>query len=160
MNRRTLLASVSTVAASLVAGCGSRSADEQTHTDRGTPADSTASRSLAHTVSVYLGEREEAHDVTVTVRDGDDAVLFERTYVLSDEDEADEDATFPASTDPQTVTVTVDGTRFERDWPGFEVTELPCEGDSRAGVELYVENGPDGSPTLRLAANCQSVVAA
>jgi hypothetical protein len=160
MNRRTLLASASTVTASLVAGCGSSSDDEQARTDRGTPTDSTASTSPAHTVSVYLGEREQTLDVAVTVRGGDDAVLFERTYALSDDNEADEDATFPASTEPETVVATVDGTRFERDWPGFEAAELPCEGDNRAGVELYVETGRNGSPTLRLAANCQSVVVA
>ena len=73
-----------------------------------------------HWVTVYLGDREETHDVTVTVRDSGDETLFERSYQLSDDNEADEDATFPASTDPETVAVTVDGTRFERDWPGFE----------------------------------------
>jgi hypothetical protein len=116
-----------------------------------------ASSRLAHTVTVYLGERDESHDVTVTVLDGGGETLFEEEYRLSDDNEADEDATFPEATDPETVVVTVDGTRFERDWPGFEDPELPCEGDNRSGIEVWVENGRDGSPTVRLEANCQHV---
>ena len=116
-----------------------------------------ASSRLAHWVTVYLGEREESHEVTVRVTDDGGDLLFEKEYRLSDDDEADEDASFPASTDPETVVVTVDGTRFERDWPGFEHPELPCEEPNPAGVELRVENGPDGEPTVRMEAGCQHV---
>jgi hypothetical protein len=54
--------------------------------------------------------------------------------------------------------VTVDGTQFERDWPGFEAPALPCDGSANySGIELWVENGEDGAPALRLAADCQHV---
>jgi len=82
---------------------------------------------------------------------------FEKEYEFSDSNEADEDATFPASTDPETIIVTVDGTRFERDWPGFEQPELPCNDVNEVGVEIYVENAQDGSPGIRLEADCQSI---
>lgn len=111
----------------------------------------------AHWVTVYLGEREETHDVTVTVKDESGDVLFERDYHLSDSNEADEDAPFSASTDPETVVVAVDGIQFERDWPGFEQPELPCDGPNRSGVEIWVESGQDGSPEVRLDADCQHV---
>ncbi len=118
---------------------------------------STSSARPAHTVTVYLGERDESHDVTVTVLDGGGETVFEEEYRLSDANEADEDATFPAAPGPETVVVTVDGTRFERDWPGIEDPELPCEGDNWSGIEVWVENGRDGSPTVRVEANCQHV---
>ncbi|WP_336037309.1 hypothetical protein [Halobacterium yunchengense] len=105
----------------------------------------------------YLSEREETHDVTVTITNDGGDVLFEREYRLSDSNEADEDATFPAATDPETVVVTVDGTRFKRDWPGFEQPELPCNDVNEVGVEIYVENAQDGDPEIRLEADCQSV---
>ena len=111
----------------------------------------------AHWVTVYLGEREETHDVTVAVTDGDGATVFEETSRLSDENEADEHATFPGSAEPETVVVTVDDTRFERDWPGFERRELPCDDPNKSGVELWIENDGDGDPTLRLEAGCQRV---
>ena len=112
-----------------------------------------------HWVSVYLGEREESHDVSVAVTNGSGETLFERTYRLSDDNEAHEDATFPGLTEPETVVVTVDGTRFERDWPGFEREGLPCDDPNRSGVELWVEDGPDGTPEVRTEADCQRVTA-
>ena len=110
-----------------------------------------------HWVSVYLGEREETHDVTVAVTDASDATLFEETYRLSDDNEADEGATFSGASEPDTVVVTVDGSRFERDWPGFERPELPCENPNHSGVELWIESGADGTPALRVEAGCQHV---
>jgi hypothetical protein len=112
----------------------------------------------AHWVSVYLVDHETPRDVTVTVTDGDGEVLFEQDYQLSTDNESDEHAPFPESTDPETVVVTVDGTRFERDWPGFEQRELPCDSDvNYSGVELWIENDQDGSPTMRMQADCQHV---
>ena len=113
--------------------------------------------SPAHWVAVYLGDREETHDVTVAVADGDGATLFERTYRLSDDNEADEGATFPGTTEPETLVVTVDDARFERDWPGFERRELPCNDPNESGVELWVENDGDGDPSVRVEADCQAV---
>lgn len=140
MNRRTFLAS-SSAAVLLTSGCTS----------------SSSSPTPAHWVTVYLGDRDEAHDVTVRVTDDGGDVLFEKDYRFSDDNEADEDAPFPAATDPETVVVTVDGARFERDWPGFEQPQLPCEDPNRTGVEIWVESGPDGSPAIRTAADCQHV---
>jgi hypothetical protein len=108
-------------------------------------------------VSVYLGERDDTHEVTVTVENDDGELLFEKEYRLSDSNEADEDAPFPESTNPTTVVVTVDGTRFERDWPGFEQQELPCSGQNWSGIELWIENGQDGSLAIRMEAGCQHV---
>ncbi|MDS0475561.1 hypothetical protein [Natrinema sp. 1APR25-10V2] len=106
---------------------------------------------------MYLGDRDETHDVTVEITNQDSDILFEKEYQLSDSNEADEDATFPASTEPETTVVTVDGTRFERDWPGFEQPALPCDGANEAGIEIYVENAQDGTPDIRLEADCQSI---
>jgi len=160
MNRRTFLASATAVTATLVAGCPSGSDGEASPTDRRTDTEVVEPTRTAHTVSVYLGERDETHDVTATVTAEEGTVLFRREYSLSDDNEADEDATFRASTQPETVVVTIDGVRFERDWPGFEHPELPCEGENRAGIELYVESGGGDAPTLRMEPNCQSVPAA
>lgn len=110
-----------------------------------------------HWVYMYLTDREETHHVIVTITNERGDVLFEKEYELSDSTEADEDATFPASTDPETIVVTVDETRFERDWPGFEQPELPCNDVNEVGVEIYVENAQDGTPDIRLEAGCQSV---
>lgn len=140
INRRAFLAG-SSAAFATVSGCITQG----------------SSSTPAHWVTVYLGEREETHDVTVTVRNDSADVLFEKEYRLSDSNEADEHAPFEASTDPETVTVSVDGTRFERDWPGFEQTDLPCDDPNRAGVEIWVENGEDGSPEIRMEADCQHV---
>lgn len=104
-----------------------------------------------------MRNREETRDVSVTITNGDGNPVFEQEYRLSDDNEADEDATFPASTDPETVVVTVDGTRFERDWPGFERPELPCDGGNEAGIELWIERAEDGAPAIRMLADCQSV---
>jgi hypothetical protein len=106
---------------------------------------------------MYLGNRDETHNVTVTITNEGGETLFEKEYQLSDSNEADEDATFPASVTPRTVVVTVDGTRFERDWPGVEYPELPCDGQNEAGIEIYVENGQDGEPAIRLEADCQFI---
>jgi hypothetical protein len=144
MQRRDFLGAVGAVSAVGVAGCSSVIGSED-------------SEEPAHTVSVYLGDRELTREVTVTVRGGDGTSLFENEYSLSDSNEADEDATFPASTDPETVLVSVDGTRFERDWPGFEQPELPCDDPNHAGIEIWIEQREDGSPEIRLEANCQSV---
>ncbi len=140
MNRRAVVAGTGTMLVGL-AGCTSN----------------TSSASLAHTISVYLSDRDETHDVSVLVENGQQEGLFQREYQLSDANEAHEDATFPASTDPETVVVTVDGTRFDYQWPGFEAAELPCEGENRSGLEIYVGTDADGEPDLRLDANCQSV---
>ena len=112
----------------------------------------------AHWVTVYLGERDETHAVTVTVENDDGEALFEKDYQLSESNEADEDAPFPEPTDPDTVVVTVDGTRFEHDWPGFEQPQLPCDSSQNySGIEVWIENGQDGSPEIRLTADCQHV---
>jgi hypothetical protein len=108
-------------------------------------------------VKTYLGDREESHRVTVTITNEGGDVLFEKRYRLSDGNEADEDATFPASTDPETVVVAVDGARFERDWPGVAQPALPCDGPNETGIEIHVENDRDGSPGVRLEADCQSI---
>lgn len=106
---------------------------------------------------MYLGDRDETHTVTVAISNQDEENVFEKEYQLSDSNEADEDATFPASTEPETIVITVDGTRFERDWPGFEKPDLPCDGPNEAGVEIYVENGQDEAPDIRIEADCQSI---
>lgn len=117
----------------------------------------SSSTQPARTVSVYLGNRDATRNVTVSVENENGEVLFEREYSLSDSNEADEDATFPASTDPETVIVTVDGTRFEEKWPGFENPELPCNDSNWTGIEVYVEGSPDETPSVRLEGNCQHV---
>lgn len=111
----------------------------------------------AYWVTVYLGERDERHDVTVLITNESGDTLFEKNYQLSDDNEADEDAPFPESTDPDTIVVTVDGTRFERNWPGFEHPELPCDGRNWSGIEIWIENDRDGSPDVRIEAGCQHV---
>lgn len=140
MRRRTLLASATAMLAT-GSGCAAL-ADEPTP---------------AHTVSVYLADREATRDVAVTVATSDGTTIFEREYQLSDGNEADEDATFPASTEPETVVVTVDGNRFERQWPDVTAPELPCGDPNRAGVEVYVRGAPGEAPAVRLEANCQRV---
>lgn len=111
----------------------------------------------AHTVTVYLAEREATRDVTVTVTNEGGDELFERTYELSDANEAEEDDTFPADTEPETVTVVVDGTRFERDWPNMHGQDAGCGESNWAGIEVWVEGQPDEEPTVRLDSNCQHV---
>jgi len=106
----------------------------------------------AHTVSVYNADRETERNATVSVEDADGNSLSDRRYSLSDANEADEDAAFPASTEPETVPVTVDGTVFERDWAGFEQPGRPCEGEDEAGVEVWVEGGENA--TVRPEPNC------
>lgn len=111
----------------------------------------------AHTVTVYLSEREATRDVTVTVENESGEILFNKEYALSDSNEADEDATFPESTEPETVIVEVDGNAFERQWPGFEQQELPCNDGNWAGIELWIEGQPDEEPSVRMETNCQHV---
>ena len=136
MHRRTVIAGTVTTLAAL-SGC-------------------TAPKStkLAHTVTVYLGDREATRDVSVTVESADGDTLFERDYTLSDDNEAHEDATFPASTTPVTVRVSIDGTEFARPWPSEPVAEA-CTGNNRRGVELWIEGRPDDDASLRLESNCQ-----
>jgi hypothetical protein len=111
----------------------------------------------AHWVSVYLGDRDETHEVSVAVENENGSRLFEREYRLSDENEAHEDAAFPETTDPARVVVTVDGRRFERQWPGPGDPQLPCEEPNWTGVEVWVEDGPAGSPRIRIEGDCQHV---
>jgi hypothetical protein len=144
MRRREFLGAVGAASAIGLAGCSYVLG-----------SDDSAER--AHTVSVYLSDRELTRKVTVTVTDEDGTSLFENEYTLSDSNEADEDATFLASKDPDTILVTVDGTRFEREWPGFEHPELPCNDPNHAGIEIWVEQSEDRSPEIRLEVNCQSV---
>ena len=146
MSRRAVLASTGAVL-SVVSGC----------TASGSSPNSSGGESDPHWVKMYLGDRDETHDVTVTIMDKDGDVVFEKEYQLSDSNEADEDATFPAPTEPETIVVIVDGTRFERDWPGFEHPALPCGDANEAGIEIRVENGQDGTPDIRLEADCQSI---
>jgi hypothetical protein len=141
--RRALVAGVSTALVG-AAGCTGRD-------DAG---------SAPHWVSVYLADREATREVTVAVTDADGATLFEESYRLSDDNEAEEDATLSGSAEPETVVVTVDGARFERDWPGFERAALPCDEPNRSGVELWIESAPDGGPELRLETDCQRVTEA
>lgn len=146
LNRRTFLTgSIPTVIAA--SGCSGFTS----------PQGSSEEGSDPHWVKMYLGDREETHNVTVTITSQDGDTVFEKAYELLDSNEADEDATFPASRDPETVVITVDGSRFERDWPGFEQPALPCDGANEAGIELYVENGQDDTPEIRLEADCQSI---
>lgn len=140
MNRRTFLAS-SSVTIAATSGCTVLGSS-------GRPA---------HTVSVYLGDRKKTHDVTVTIKATDGEDLFEKEYQLSDSNEADEDATFPESTEPETIVVTVDETRFEHNWPGPDHPEIPCDGENWTGIEVWIEHDSDGTPTIRLEANCQHV---
>ncbi|OYR74223.1 hypothetical protein DJ76_06845 [Halorubrum ezzemoulense] len=144
MQRRELLGSVGAISTVGLAGCSSVIGS-------GDPAE------RAHTVSVYLGDRELTREVTVTVTSEGGSTLFKSEYTLSNSNEADEDATFPASDEPDTVVVTVDGTRFERDWPGFEHPDLPCDDPNHAGIEIWIEESDGGSPAIRLEVNCQSV---
>ena len=141
IQRRELLAGVGTaVVAGGLAGCVSNA----------TPAEP------AHTVSLYLLDSETARTVAVRITDDAGTTVFETERTLSERNEADENMPFPAATTPETIIVIVDGTRFERDWPGFEQPELPCNEGTNAGVEIWIETA-DGSPGIRLEANCQSV---
>lgn len=112
----------------------------------------------AHTVTVYHVDHEETtRNVTVTVQSESGEELFNKEYTLSEENESDEDATFPELTEPETVIVQVDGNRFERQWPGFEQSELPCEGENWAGIEIWIEGGAEQEPSTRMETNCQHV---
>ncbi len=140
-SRRTVLRLLAVSGLGGLAGCG----------------DANASGKPAHTVSVYLGDRDAVRNVTVTVEEGDGTGVFERSYSLSDDNEAHEDATFPESTDPRNVVVTVDGKQFERPWPAFDDPDTRCSEGNWEGIEVWIEGGPDESPTVRLTGNCQHV---
>lgn len=139
-SRRSLLGS-SISALATVSGCITRG----------------SSSTPAHWVTVYLGDREDTREVVVRIRTESETVVFEKEYRLSDSNEADENAPFDASTDPETVTVIVDGVRFDRDWPGFEHPALPCDDPNRSGVEIWIESADDGSPEIRMGTDCQHV---
>lgn len=141
MNRRKALITIGITSTTGLAGCLSQS----NQTDP------------AHTVSIYLGNRDLTRNVTVRILGIDRTKIFEIEDTLSNDNEAIEDATFPVSTDPDTIIVTVDESQFERDWPGFEQPELPCQEPNNAGIEIWIEQDEDNSPTIRLEANCQSV---
>lgn len=142
MKRRTLLASVSTVAIA-ASGCASL----------------TASSEPAHTVTVYhVDHHEVSREVTVTVTDEAGEPLFEKEYTLSEDNESDEDATFPESTEPETIHVTVDDRAFEFDWPSFDHPQLPCEGENWVGIELWIRGQQGETPDVKLQTNCQHVM--
>lgn len=157
MNRRAFLTGS---IATMIAASGCTALTSLPGSSGDSPTSSSEESSDPHWVKMYLGDRAETHNVTVTITNQDGDTVFEKAYELSDSNEADEDATFPASTDPETVVITVDGTRFEREWPGFEQPALPCDGANEAGIEVYVENGQDGTPEIRLKADCQSITGA
>ena len=139
--RRKLLAGIGTAVAGGLAGCGSNATETEP----------------AHTVSLYLHDSETARTVAVRIIDDAGTTVFETERTLSARNEADENVPFPATSNPETIMVTIDGTRFERDWPGFEQPELPCKEGTNAGVEIWIETAADGSREIRLEANCQSV---
>jgi len=139
--RRELLATIGTAAAGGLAGCGSN----------------PTAAEPAHTVSLYLLDSETDRTVAVRITDDGGTTVFETERTLSARNEADENVPFPATSNPETIIVTIDGTRFERDWPGFEQPVLPCNEANDAGVEIWIDTAADGSPEIRLEANCQSV---
>jgi hypothetical protein len=154
MKRRKFLTGLCT---GLVTASGCVSDGSQQPSDGSQTPTEDSQTQPAHTVTVYLGEREATRNVTVTVENENGESLFDKEYRLSDSNEADEDATFPESTEPETVTVTVDGNRFEKQWPGFENQRLPCQGENRAGIELWIEGNPQEAPSVRMETNCQHV---
>jgi hypothetical protein len=156
-SRRTFLGTVAASGAAALAGCNNILGSKDPATGSTTTDDPVNG---AHTVTVYLADREATRDVAVTVKEGDGTVVFERRYALSDENEADEDATFPESADPETVVVTVDGEQFERSWPQGRNQDEPCSKGNWEGVEVWVEGEPDESPSVRLEGNCQHVTIA
>lgn len=158
MQRREVIATVGTATAAGIAGCNSFDDSENSTPTGSEGATQTDSTELAHTVSVYSSDTEVTREVSVMVTDGTGTPLFEQEYTLSDSNEADEDALFPASTNPETVVVTVDGTRFERHWPDSEHPELPCNDATRSGIEIWIRTDQDRSPALRMEANCQTAV--
>lgn len=115
------------------------------------------SRRPAHEVAVYLWNRAESYKVTVSIVSESEEVLFEQEYYLSDSNEANEKGAFPASTTPETVRVSVDGTESVHPWPTFaEYPRLPCGENTRTGVEIWVGEKNRGTGTVEIQANCQS----
>jgi len=154
-SRRTFLGAITAGGIAALAGCNSMLGAQDTTDNSESPTD--APKNAAHTVSVYLAEREATRDVTVVVEESDGTVVFEREYALSDGNESHEDATFPESTGPETVVVTVDGERFEEPWPDGSEAGEPCTDGNWEGVEVYVQGQPDEAPSIRLDGNCQHV---
>ncbi len=160
-SRRTFLGLIAASGVGSLAGCsnvldsGNAPGDSTTSTDGSTPTD--GSGKPAHTVTVYLVDEEVPRDVTVTVEESDGTVVFERSYALSEDNESHEDATFPASSDPHTVVVSVDDAEFERPWPGRVPADDQCHEGNWEGVEVWIRGGPDESPSVRLKDNCQHV---
>lgn len=114
-----------------------------------------ATRVPAHTVTVYHVDQEVTRNVSIVVQNDAGETLFEESYTLSETNkanEANEDATFPESSDPTTVLVTVDGTEFERDWPDPECTE-----GNWAGVEVWIRGKSDANLDIEIKENCQHV---
>jgi hypothetical protein len=113
---------------------------------------SSDDRTPAHTVTVYHVDHEIPRNVTVEVENDAGETLFEQSYTMSETNEADEDATFPESTDPSTVLVTVDGTEFEKDWPNPE-----CHDGTWMGIAVWIRGRSDSDIGVRIEANCQTV---
>lgn len=108
-------------------------------------------RTPAHTVTVYHVDHEITRDVTVVVRNDAEESLFEKSYTMSETNESDEDATFPESSDPSTVLVTVDGVEFERRWPDAE-----CRDGTWMGIEVWIRGKSDSDIDVRIEENCQT----
>ena len=106
----------------------------------------------AHTVSVYNLSEKRAREVEVSVRNSADEILFERSYAFSESVQASESETFPASDDPATVLVTVDGNRYERQWPASD-----CDGLyvwESLDVKVFGEVDPERD--VYTGGNCQT----
>lgn len=109
-------------------------------------------RTPAHTVTVYHVDHEITRDVAVVVKNDAEEPLFEKSYTMSETNESDEDATFPESSDPSTVSVTVDGVEFERQWPDSE-----CHDGAWMGIEVWIRGKSDSDIDVRIEENCQTV---
>lgn len=108
-------------------------------------------RTPAHTVTVYHVDEEVTRDVTVVVQNDAGEALFEQSYTMSETNESDEDATFPESSDPSTVLVTVDGVDFERQWPNST-----CHDGTWMGIEVWIRGRSDSDIDVTIKENCQT----
>ncbi|QLK25754.1 hypothetical protein HYG81_16995 [Natrinema zhouii] len=140
-SRRTVLSLIVVSGIGGIAGC----------------SDVIISEKPAHTVSVYMHNRNGVHDVTVTIKEDDGAVVFERDYFFSDDKGSHEDATFPELTDPHTVVVTVDGKQFKQLWPEFNDPNNRCSKGNWEGIEVWIKGAPGESLTVLLTGNCQHI---
>jgi hypothetical protein len=113
---------------------------------------SLSSDTPAHTVSVYHVDHDVTREVTVEVQNDAGETLFEQSYALSESNQADEDATFPESSDPSAILVTVDGTEFEKSWPTSE-----CSESTWTGAEVWIRGTSDSDLDVRIEENCQTV---